>query len=131
MARNITTTIEITDTYIKLLQAKSQREPLISYGNAGKIEQANDDHVAGVLTQMVSTRGFEAGELIGIIPRRFAILKHLKLPSQSEVEIKRMLSLQIGTQVPYAREDIIFDSQIVARDLNGYSQVLLLVVHKD
>ena len=128
MAKNIITTIEITDTHIKLLQARVQQGLLITAGNIAKIEAATDEHVAERLAQMISGR---VGELIGIIPRRFAILKHIKLPSHSAAEIKRMVALQISNHVPYSREDIVFDIQILEKDTDGYSKVLLLVVHKD
>ena len=84
---NLTTTIEITDTHIKLLQAKTQKGALMTYGSVGKIEQFSDDHVANLLAQMTSVRGFETGDIVVVIPRRFAILKHVQLPSQSDAEI--------------------------------------------
>ena len=131
MSKNITTAIEITDTHVKLLQARNQRGLFITHGSLGRIEQFTDDHVANILTQMTSARGFEAGEVVGIIPRKFAILKHISLPSQSDAEIKRMLDLQIGNHVPYSREDIVFDFQIVGREASGYTEVLLMIVHRD
>src|SRR5690242_16154625 len=128
---NTITIIEITDTHVKLLQAKNQRGVSITQAGVGKIEQFTDENVVDVLAQLTSVRGFEPGEVVGLIPRKFAILKHISLPSQSDAEIKRMLNLQIGNHVPYSREDIVFDFQVVRRETNGYTKILLMIAHKD
>ncbi|MCX5681510.1 MAG: PilN domain-containing protein [Candidatus Omnitrophica bacterium] len=42
-----------------------------------------------------------------------------------------MITLQLTTQVPYAREDVVFDYVALGQDLSGYTKILSAVVHKE
>ena len=54
----------------------------------------------------------------------------MRLPSQNESEIRKMLDLQLVNQIPYALEDVIYDFVVVDREPSGYVRVLVAIVHR-
>jgi len=128
----ITTSIEITDSHIKLLQCKQARvTKVVSYCDVQKITVFSDKDISKLLASMISTKNVRSNNLVGVIPRRFAILKHITLPSQSPDEIKKMIDLQVANDVPYAREDIVFDYTVVEKGESGHTKVLAFIIHQE
>ncbi len=68
--------------------------------------------------------------LILSLSRDQLTLRTLHLPSQDLEEIDKMLSLHIIKQVPYPREEIIYDYQILEKDSLGYTRLLVAIVHQ-
>jgi Tfp pilus assembly PilM family ATPase/Tfp pilus assembly protein PilN len=133
MKKGILTAIEITDTHVKLLEAREQRDaPLISLCIIQDIERSSDDSILHALSTMIKRgKGRGPRECVLIIPRRSVILKQVSLPSHDKDELSRMLDLQIASLVPYSREDIIFDFYELDKDAAGYTKILLVAVHKN
>jgi hypothetical protein len=58
--------------------------------------------------------------------------RYLRLPAILPEEIENMISFEVTKQVPYSREEIISDYKIIGVDNEGgYSDVMLVVLHKD
>jgi len=126
------TSLEITETHIKLLQAKGSRGGLtIQACDIRRLSIPSDEETTKILSVLVTQWHLRHQLVIAVIPRRFCILRHLTLPSHDDKEIQKMIGLQIINQVPYSREDIIYDYVIVKKEENGYSKVLIVIVHRD
>lgn len=131
-SRDMTTILEITDTHVKLVQARHQHnEIFFAGGGIRRIEQFTDEAIAGLVSQLTAGRDISPEQLACVIPRRLAIVKQLHLPSHSESEVHQMVQLQLHNHMPYVRDDVAFDCQIIGHDEEGYSRVFLTVVHKD
>src|SRR3989338_2358429 len=105
MNKKLTTVIEITDTHIKLFQARtSGTGSILTYFDNKKITTFSDEAVTKLLSTMVARQRISSGHVLCVIPRRFAILKHASFPSHQEEEIRKMVSLQVVNNVPYSRE---------------------------
>ncbi len=132
MKKGISTVIEITDTHIKLIQAKTARGiNSVSHCNIRALHQYTDEEVTNTLIEMARLTNIPSEGLTVLIPRRFAILKQLRLPSSEDTEIKKMVGLQLVSQIPYALEDVIYEYSIIEKEPSGYTQVLVMVVHKE
>ena len=132
MKDQITTTIEITDLHIKLIQSTSARgASVISFCQVAGITQPSDGEISKALAFLVTSSKIKLGQLICVIPRRFAILRPVSLPSHSDEEINKMVALQVTKQVPYPKEDVILDHVILKKDSAGYAKVLIVAVHKE
>jgi len=59
------------------------------------------------------------------------VIKNLEIPSVNPAEVKDMVELQIGKQTPFAKEEIIYDYEIVSTNAEGYSRIILVIVHQD
>lgn len=132
MKNNIISTIEITDFHIKLLQATANRgDAMLVIADTKGIAQPNDQELSKDIKEMCAASKMNSKYLIGVIPRRFAILRHVTLPSQAPEEIKKMIDLQVTKQVPYPKEDIVLDYIVTNKDASGYADVLVVAAHKE
>ncbi len=132
MKKGIVTTIAINDGYVKLLKAKTQHNlPLVTHGAFQRLKENSAEEITEALAKMISSKDVDSENLTLIIPRRIAILKQLFLPSQNEEEIQRMIALQIHNQIPFTKEEIIFDYSILKRENSGYTRILVVVVRKE
>ncbi|VAX36084.1 hypothetical protein MNBD_UNCLBAC01-981 [hydrothermal vent metagenome] len=129
MKKLIYTTIEITESHVKVLQAKEiKRKRSLTYCDIRPIPSSQEEDIVKVLSEMTSKIKGTLGYIIAIIPRRLITLVQFYLPTHVEAEIRQMIDLQIVNRVPYAKEDIIFDCQIIEKDESGYSRSLVAVV---
>lgn len=132
MAKDISTTIEITDTHIKFFQAKTVRQRrVLCAGDVKPLQEFTDAELIGKLSQIATSHPIDPKHLTVVIPRRLAILKTMHLPSQNEGEIKKMIALQLVEQIPYALEDVVYDFQMLDKEPSGYVRVLVVVLHKE
>lgn len=132
MAKNIFTIIEITDINIRLFQAKTVRQKRVLCAcDVKPLHDFTDDELIGKLSEITAFRGIDRSNLTVVIPRRLAILKQMRLPSQNEGEIKKMIALQLVDQIPYAMEDVVYDFHLLDKEPSGYVRVLAIIVHKE
>ena len=133
MKKNQYTAIEITDSHVKLLQVKQIRgKSVISNCLVKSLNSPpTDEELTRILTDVVLSKSVQSDSLVLAIPRQFAILKHIELPSTNDQEIKKMIGLQLVNKVPYGLEDIVYDYQVIRKDESGFSNVLAYVVHKE
>lgn len=128
MKDQIITTVEITDFHIKLIQSVSS---LLNFCQVANIVQPSDAELSKALSSLVTASKIKIGQLICVIPRRFAILRPVSLPSHSDQELKKMVGLQVTKQVPYPKEDVILDYVTLKKESSGYAKVLIVAVHKE
>ena len=123
--------LEITDTHIKLLKAKRQPGgPVISYCFVQDLANNAEQTLEQFLSQASFSRKEGEEDLYIVLPRRNVFLKQMNFPSHQEEEIKKMLSLQLSTHVPYSREDIISDCFLLEKNPEGYTKAVVVAVSK-
>lgn len=131
MAKNIFTSIEITDTGIRLFQARTVRHKRVLCAcDVKPLQNFTDAEITGKLSELTALRDIQPQHSAVVIPRRLTILKQIRLPSQNDSEIRKMLDLQLVNQIPYALEDVIYDFVVVDREPSGYVRVLVAIVHR-
>jgi Tfp pilus assembly PilM family ATPase len=132
MAKPILNVIEITDTHVKLVQTKKLRgQPVVSHCAIKALHDFTDGEIINTLVNLARSRNVQSDQILFVIPRKFAILKFLHMPSHNIAEIKKMVGLQLVNQIPYALEDVVFDCEVIEKEASGYAQVLAVVVHKE
>lgn len=132
MTKGITSSVEITDSHVKLLQARViKNKKVVTTCSVRALLSQTDEELVRALTDVILSKNVPTDGLTLAVPRRFTILKFLKLPSINDAEIRKMLGLQIASKVPYGIEDIVYDYQIIRKDDSGYSDVLAIIIHKD
>lgn len=126
------TVIEITDTHIKLLQSKTIRgKEEVSLCDVKILQRFTDEEIMGLLSDITMAKRINADQLVAVIPRRLAILKHMKLPSTQDSEIHKMVGFQLVNQIPYTLDDVVYDQIVLEREASGYTRVLVMVIHKE
>jgi len=128
--KEITTSIEFTDSHVKLLELRWARgHHAVTFFESVRLSGPEPEALNQALGQLLSGRSI-AGPA-ALIPGRYAILKQITLPSHNDDEIENMVSLQINHLGPFPREEIVFGHMILDKDLQGYSRVLIVVVQKE
>ncbi len=132
MINKITTALEITPTHIKM--AQSQYKSGVRVVNklmVREIPSNAPEETAGALKDLVSAARVKSADVKLVVPRQFITLRVIKLPSQDEKEISKMVELQLSKQIPWPMEEITADYLIVEKDSLGYSKVLVVVCQKE
>jgi len=132
MKKNIVTFIEITESHIKFFQAqKFGSEYKLAACDIHAMESFRDEEIIRILSQNKYLKNIPKNSLSVIIPRKLSILKQIRLPSLNDHEIKKMVGLQLVNQIPYGLEDVVYDYWILDKDKEGYSNLAVVIVHKD
>jgi Tfp pilus assembly PilM family ATPase len=132
MPKEITTVVELTENHLKLVQSKdSPQGKILTQILLGELASGSEEAAVNSLRHLMSQVKTAPTELICVLPRNQTTVRMLKLPSQEVSEIENMISLQIAKHTPYTREDVIVDYLVAGKDAEGYSQVLLVIAHKD
>ncbi len=128
----VTTVLQIDSSWLKLIQVKRlKRENMISVIKVLEIANMSDEEIALKLSALVLELKVNSRYLILSVPRNQTTTRNLDLPSSNPAEIKDMIELQIGKQTPYSSDEVIKDYQILGSNAEGYSKVLLVIVHRD
>ncbi|MDD5560715.1 MAG: pilus assembly protein PilM [Candidatus Omnitrophica bacterium] len=128
----VTTVFQIDNNWLRLIQAKAvKREKRVSMIKAMDISSLSDEEIALKVSSLAVELKINSRHLILAIPRHLTTTRNLDLPSANPAEIKDMIELQIGKQTPYASDEVIKDYQILGSNADGYSKVLLVIVHRD
>jgi len=77
------------------------------------------------------TEGWHPGELLIASPTHLCTVRLFSLPSTDSKEIRDIVELQAEKHTPYARDEVLLDFHVIAREASGYSRVLLVIVHQD
>lgn len=132
MSKQLISILEITDQHIKLLQGKEVRKnKIVTSLDICPIINLSDKEIIRALTDLVSRHGLRTVDLNLILPRRYAIFKQMRLPSQNANELRKMIGLQLISHVPYSLEDVIYDYFVLNTETDGYAQILVIIVHQD
>ena len=128
----VLTVFQIDSNWLRLIQVKSlKREKKISMIKAVEIISLSDEEISSKVTELAFELKINSRYLILSIPRHLTTTRNLDLPSANPLEIKEMIELQIGKQTPYSSDEVIKDYQILGSNADGYSKVLLVIVHRD
>ena len=128
----IITVFQLDSNCLKLIQVQQvKRDKKISMIKAMDVGSLSDEELALKISDLAVELKIDSRYLILSIPRHLTTTRNLDLPSANPLEIKDMIELQIGKQTPYASDEVIKDYQILGSNADGYSKVLLVIVHRD
>jgi len=124
--------IEITDTHVMAALSSGQKaNETVSFAFVRPLGDRSDSAVVEALKELKAILPGESQSTSLVIPREKVLIKCLVLPAQASVEIREMLKLQIAGQIPYSRDEIIYDYILSETKESGYSSVLAVVLQKE
>ena len=131
--KKVITALQIESHWLKVVQVEvfSGREKRVSRIVIKEIGSLSDNAIARTISNLSRELKIDSRFLIISIPRHFATTRNLELPSTNPTEIRDMIELQIGKYTPYTRDEVISDYQIQDSNTEGYSRVMLVIVHRD
>lgn len=125
------TVIEITDNFVKIVQARSQagRVQVVRCAER-QLKENSDAELSRVLLELTRGKGVEPDNLILAVARRLAIIKRMKLPSTADAELHKMVGLQLVNQIPFSTNEVAYDYHLIEKDNQGFSHVQAIVINK-
>jgi len=131
MKKNISTIIEITDYHVKLLQTQILRgKTHLITCDIEAIDSHTEEHLLKHLKKIAFRHYIQSNKLTLILPRKFVILKQIRVPSANDEEINKMIGLQLINQIPYPIEDVVYDHYILDKEETGYTTIMIVIAHK-
>lgn len=90
---------------------------------------AKDDTLAQV-RQLLEREKLQIDSCVLSIPRHSVTTRYLKLPSNQDEEIDKMVRLQVPKLLPYTTGEIIYSYSKIASDAQGYSYSIVVLAHQ-
>ena len=126
----ITTCLSFTEKLIKLAQANAGGE-ILSLASVSIVDKTEEGMSRSLEALLSAGKVKTLGRLVLMVPRYQATLHYVRLPSTRPDELSQMARLQAAKQIPYDPKEIIFAHQLIRENPDGYSDVVLIIMHQD
>jgi len=131
-ATHDTTVLALDGQWLKLLYVQGLGPARrITKALALPVQGLSADEIHRQIREVVATEAWQPGELLIASPTHLCTVRLFSLPSTDPKEIRDIVELQAEKHTPYAREEVLLDFHVIAREASGYSRVLLVIVHQD
>ena len=127
--------IDFSDGWLKIITAdeglsNEMEEPFIyvSEFNPGPESKLSRKEFNRLLWGVLKKR---PEHIYGLLARKYATVRFLRLPSSDEREIAGMLEFQALKELPFSKDEIVTAYKILSSDNEGYSRVMLVVAQKN
>lgn len=127
--KKVNNAIEIADDTLKIIQAEGPKK--IAKISVRPLPAESDELKSAAIRQALSELNIKPANFVSSIPRNLTTIRNLRLPSVKDSEIESMVEFQATKQIPYSKEEIIIDYQIKSKDKDGFSDVMLVIVHQN
>ena len=124
----------ITESHIKAVkyELKSDSTRQSAGFEAEEIPPGADDKlITQRLSGILNRLGFRNNPLIIALPRSKVTCRYLKVPAQTPKETEKIVALQTSRYLPYPQEELISGYELISTDKEGYSNINLIIAHKD
>ena len=125
---------EITSSWVKALWGKSVLKDVRIDGVVSKpIESDSQENLVKIVSSIGDENTFfkKYKPVILCIPRSQATLRNLKFPSKDQKELDNIINLHLTQQVPYAREEIVYNYADLGKNPSGFTEILLGILHRE
>ncbi len=124
--------IEIGKFYLKLVGAQLQGrqtqwvdcavEPILSF---------TEEQIIQTIGSLLKQLKWKPEAVSLCLPRNMVTARNLHLPSHDRQEVTQMIDLQMGSLVPYRKEETAYVHHFIGKDKRGYTQEFVAIVHGD
>ncbi len=124
-------TVEIGNEWLKVIECSSSaKEAVVTKSYLKKLVEIKEP-LTDALIKIFKDLKLSRRGVITCIPRHLVTVRVLEFPSTNPRDIKDMVSLQVGKQTPYSREEIIFTYKILGGIKEGYTRVMLVIIRRN
>jgi Tfp pilus assembly PilM family ATPase/Tfp pilus assembly protein PilN len=123
----------ISEEMVKFLQVSGTQKKVVAAVDVINTEKQGDSQISQTLSAFIKERklNFAESKVTVLIPRSRAILRYMVFPSHKEDEIRSMIDLQVGSRIPYVREEVEIDFQVLSKTADGYSKVAVVIIPQE
>jgi len=123
--------VEIGNDWLKILEYNpSHKGGTVTRASLVKLVQIKEP-VTEAVAKAFRNLKLSKQEVIICIPRHLVTIRILEFPSMDPKEINDMVTLQVGKQTPYSREEIIFSYRPIHVEREGYTKVMLVIARRN
>lgn len=131
VARKPIVVVEIGNDWLKVMEgSQTGQEGNITKVNFQKLVDIKEP-VTAALVKIFKDLKLNKQGVIACIPRHLVTVRILEFPSTNPKDVRDMVSLQIGKQTPYSRDEIIFSYKTIATANEGYTKVMLVIARRN
>lgn len=133
-SKNTVFICQVTESCLKIVKCLAINSSKREFLDLDSEEIPSDiDHKSLILKikHSLNRLGFGRNPLIISLARSNATLRFSKVPAQTAKEIEKIVALQAARYLPYPANELITGYQTISVDKEGYSQINLVIVHKD
>lgn len=124
--------IELDDYILKIIQARTTAKGwLVEKFGTQDISGKSSDDIVVTLKDILHKLKIKKSNSILVMPRSLVTVRYLQLPTTNPDELDSMIDMQVVRQIPYTREEMVFDYHITGITEEGFTKVLLAIVHRD
>jgi len=123
----------IDKTKLKFLQVSGTQKKVVTGVDVVDINDNDDLRLLQALKDLIKKwklRSAESGVTV-VFPRSWTILRLMTFPSHQEEEIRSMIDLQLGSHIPYSKEEVEVDFQILSKTADGYANVAVIIIPQE
>ncbi|MFH1846345.1 MAG: pilus assembly protein PilM [Candidatus Omnitrophota bacterium] len=123
---------EINATNIKALWGRTiLKEPQISGIVVKQLKTDTLEEIEKTVSSILDINLYKKYKPLALcMPRDQVILRNLKFPAKGSQELEDIISLHLTQEVPYSREEIIYNYSVLEKEPSGFSYVLLGILHR-
>ncbi|MBI5149196.1 MAG: pilus assembly protein PilM [Candidatus Omnitrophica bacterium] len=124
--------VEIGNDWLKVMEGSpaSGKESVITKASFRKLVEIKEP-VTAALVRIFKELKLSKQGVIACIPRHLLTVRILEFPSINPKDIRDMVSLQVGKQTPYSRDEIIFTYKPIGVLHEGYTKVMLVIARRN
>lgn len=123
--------VEIGNDWLKVVEGSpSDKEGLVTKACFKKLIEIKEP-VTDALVRIFKELKLNKEGVIACIPRHLVTVRILEFPSTNPKDIRDMVSLQVGKQTPYSKEEIIYAYKTVSVAKEGYTKVMLVIARRN
>lgn len=123
--------VEIGNDWLKIIEgAPGPKEGSITKASFKKLVEIKEP-VTVALAKIFKDLKLNKQGVIACIPRHLVTVRILEFPSTNPKDIRDMVSLQVGKQTPYSREEIIYTYKTVSVAKEGYTKVMMVIARRN
>ena len=123
--------VEIGNDWLKVMEGNpSAKESFVTKASFRKLVEIKEP-VTVALAKIFKDLKLNTQGIIACIPRHLVTVRILEFPSTNPKDIRDMVSLQVGKQTPYSRDEIIFTYKTIGVSATGYTKVMLVIARRN
>lgn len=125
---------QFTENFLKVIKCQLSHGSKREFADLGLEEIPPDldsKKLSERLSRIFKKLEYNNNPVIVSLPRYQVTCRYLNVPAQIPAEIEKIVNFQASKYLPYPANELITGYQIVSTDRGGYSNINLVIAHKD
>ncbi|MCH7590368.1 pilus assembly protein PilM, partial [PVC group bacterium] len=124
--------IEFNAGILKMIKFSEERDGLkTDRVVVSQLNELSDEEIVSQIKTIIHEYKMQSEHIIGVLPREYTTARMLDFPSADDTEIENMVRFQAVKMVPFSKEEMIVDFQVLGPSQEGFSHVMVFIVKRE